>query len=106
MKKHETLIYSAGGVIAVFIILVLLNFVAGAVKTRVDLTDGGLYTLSSGTRAILGKLDAPVKIRMYYSQSEQNVPLPIKGFARRVEDLLAEFKQAGGGKVLVEKLDP
>jgi ABC-type uncharacterized transport system involved in gliding motility auxiliary subunit len=106
MKKYETLIYSAAGVVAVFIILLLLNFVFGAFKTRVDLTEGGLYTLSRGTHSILGKLEAPVKIRFYYSQSEQNVPLPIKGFARRVEDLLAEYRQAGGGKVLVEKLDP
>ena len=105
-KKYESLIYSAVGVVAVFVILLLLNFVIGAMRTRVDLTEGGLYTLSQGTRSILGKLDAPVKIRFYYSQGEQNVPLPIKGFARRVEDLLAEFKQAGGGKVLIEKLDP
>jgi ABC-type uncharacterized transport system involved in gliding motility auxiliary subunit len=106
MKRYETLIYSAGGVIAVFVILLLINFVFGAFKSRVDLTEGGLYTLSNGTRTILDKLDAPVKIRFYYSQSEQNVPLPIKGFARRVEDLLGEFRQAAGGKVLVERLDP
>jgi ABC-type uncharacterized transport system involved in gliding motility auxiliary subunit len=106
MKKHETLIYSAGGVVALFVILLLLNFLFGAFRTRVDLTEGGLYTLSAGTRAIVNKLDAPVKIRFYYSQSEQNVPLPIKGFARRVEDLLGEFRQAGNGKIQVEKLDP
>jgi ABC-type uncharacterized transport system involved in gliding motility auxiliary subunit len=106
MKKHEMLIYSAGGVVAVFIILLLLNFLFGAFRTRVDLTEGGLYTLSAGTRDILSKLDAPVKVRFYFSQSEQNVPLPIKGFGRRVEDLLAEFRQAGNGKVIIEKLDP
>jgi ABC-type uncharacterized transport system involved in gliding motility auxiliary subunit len=106
MKRYESLIYSAGGVIAVFVILLLINFVFGAFRSRVDLTEGGLYTLSTGTRAIMDKLDAPVKIRFYYSQTGENVPLPIKGFARRVEDLLAEFRQAGGGKVLVEKLDP
>ncbi|HYS51947.1 MAG TPA: GldG family protein, partial [Burkholderiales bacterium] len=33
-------------------------------------------------------------------------PLPIKAYGRRVEDLLAEFTQAGRGKVTVEKLDP
>ncbi len=106
MKRYETILYSAGGVIAVFLILLLLNFVFGAFKQRVDLTDGGLFTLSPGTRQILDKLDAPVKIRFYYSEREQSVPLPIKGFARRVEDLLGEFRQASGGKVLVEKLDP
>jgi len=106
MKRYETLIYSAAGVVVVFVILVLVNFVFGAFKERVDLTEGGLYTLSAGTRSILSKLDAPVKIRYYYSEREENVPLPIKGFAKRVEDLLGEFRQAGNGKVLVEKLDP
>ncbi len=106
MKRYETLIYSTVGVVIVFVILVLANFVLGAFKGRVDLTEGGLYTLSAGTRSILGKLDAPVKIRFYYSQRGENVPLPIKGFAHRVEDLLGEFRQAGSGKVLIEKLDP
>src|SRR3989442_1369300 len=103
-KKTESLLYSAGGLVAALIILVLLNLVLGAVRGRIDLTQGKLYTLSEGTRAILGKLESPVKIRLYFSQSE--VPLPIKAYGRRVEDLLAEFRQAGRGKVTVEKLDP
>src|SRR6266581_360204 len=103
-KKTERLLYSAGGLVAAFLILVLLNFVLVAVRGRIDLTQGKLYTLSEGTRAVLGKLESPVKIRLYFSQSE--VPLPIKAYGRRVEDLLAEFRQAGRGKVTVEKLDP
>jgi ABC-type uncharacterized transport system involved in gliding motility auxiliary subunit len=54
---------------------------------------------------VLGKLEAPVKIRLYFSQGAE-VPLPIKAYGRRVEDMLAELRQAGRGKVLVEKLDP
>src|SRR5216683_1056718 len=103
-KKTENLLYSAGGLVAAALILVLLNFVLGAVRWRIDLTQGKLYTLSEGTRAVLGKLESPVKIRLYFSQNE--IPLPIKAYGRRVEDLLAEFRQAGRGKVLVEKLDP
>src|SRR2546423_328522 len=103
-KKTENLLYSAGGLVAAALILVLLNFVLGAVRGRIDLTQGKLYTLSEGTRAVLGKLESPVKIRLYFSQNE--VPLPIKAYGRRVEDLLAEFRQAGRGKVMVEKLDP
>src|SRR2546427_829398 len=91
-KKTESLLYSAGGLVAALIILVLLNLVLGAVRGRIDLTQGKLYTLSEGTRAILGKLESPVKIRLYFSQSE--VPLPIKAYGRRVEDLLAEFRHA------------
>jgi ABC-type uncharacterized transport system involved in gliding motility auxiliary subunit len=106
MKKYEPFLYSAGGLVAIFAIVLLLNFVLGAVHGRIDLTQGRLYTLSDGTRAILKKLDAPVKIRLYFSQSDAAVPLPIKAYGRHVEDLLAEFRQAGGGNVVVEKLDP
>ena len=103
-RKTENLLYSAGGLVAALLILVLANFVLGAARGRIDLTQGKLYTLSEGTRAVLGKLESPVKIRLYFSQTD--VPLPIKAYGRRVEDLLAEFRQAGRGKVLVEKLDP
>jgi len=103
-KKTESLLYSAGGLVAALIALILLNLVLGAARGRIDLTQGKLYTLSEGTRAVLAKLESPVKIRLYFSQND--IPLPIKAYGRRVEDLLAEFRQAGRGKVTVEKLDP
>ena len=104
-KKTEKLLYSTGGLVAAFVIVVLVNFILGAARWRIDLTQGKLYTLSEGTRSVLGKLEGPVKIRLYFSQGTE-VPLPIKAYGRRVEDMLAEFKQAGRAKVLVEKLDP
>ncbi len=104
--RLETLLYSTGGVIALLAVLILANFVFGTFKQRIDLTDGRLFTLTEGTRAVLGKLDSPVRIRFYFSQGDNNVPLQIKAFGRRVEDLLAEYRQQSGGKVIVEKLDP
>src|SRR5215467_4416991 len=104
-KKTENFLYSTGGLIAVFLAILLVNFVLGALRGRIDLSEGKLYTLSQGTRSVLGKLEAPVKIRLYFSQGA-DVPLPIKAYGRRVEDMLAELKQAGRGKVLLEKLDP
>src|SRR5262245_41592406 len=104
-KKTENLLYSTGGLLAVLVILLLVNFVLGAARWRIDLTQGRLYTLSEGTRSVLAKLEAPVKIRLYFTQGAE-VPLPIKAYGRRVEDMLAEFRPAGHGKVVVEKLDP
>src|SRR5215467_15551303 len=104
-KRTENLLYSTGGIVAVFAILILVNLVLGAPRIRIDLTQGKLYTLSQGTRSVLGKLDAPVKIRLYFSQGAE-VPLPIKAYGRRVEDMLAEIRQASHGKVQVKKLDP
>ena len=34
------------------------------------------------------------------------VPVGLKTFAKRVEDLLSEFERAGNGKVIIEKLNP
>jgi ABC-type uncharacterized transport system involved in gliding motility auxiliary subunit len=107
-KSFETFLYSALGILAMAFILIVVNVILGAVKQRVDLTKEKAYTLSKGTRDILKKLDTPVKIRFYCSQSEAATPETVflKTYARRVEDLLSEYKQAGHGKVIVEKYDP
>src|SRR5688572_13031090 len=105
MKKHENLIYSAIGLVALFLILIAVNFLITRVPARADLTDGNLYTLSDGTRRILRGLESPVKVRLYMSQGE-GVPVPLRGFAQRVEDLVREFKNAAGDKVVIERLDP
>ena len=108
MKKTnlDSLFYSAGGLVLLAIILIAANFLFSAFKARVDLTQGSVYTLSPGTRAILGKLEAPVKIRYYYTQGGNTVPVALKTFAKRVEDLLAEYKAASNGKVIIEKFNP
>lgn len=110
MKKRniEVVLYSAVGVAAMFVILLAVNVLTAAVKQRVDLTQERAFTLSPGTKAILKKLDTPVKIRFYWTQTRDASPetVYLKNYARRVEDLLAEFKQAGGSKIIIEKLDP
>lgn len=105
-KRFETLLYSTGGVIALLAVLIAANFIIGAFNLRADLTEGDVYTLSPGTRAVLAKLQAPVKLRLYYSQGSEAVPVGLKTFAKRVEDLLNEYKAAGRGKVVVEKFNP
>jgi ABC-type uncharacterized transport system involved in gliding motility auxiliary subunit len=98
--------YSAGGIIALFALLIVVNFIVSASNARVDLTQGSVYTLAPGTKAILSKLEAPVRIRFYYTQGSNAVPVGLKTFAQRVEDLLAEFKAASNGKVIIERFNP
>ena len=107
-KSLETFLYSVGGVVAMGLIFVAVNIIAGSVRQRVDLTKEKAYTLSDGTRAILNRLDTPVKIRFYCSQSADASPEAVflKGYGRKVEDLLNEYKQAGKGKIIIEKYDP
>src|SRR5688500_2545867 len=107
-KPTETILYSTAGVVALAVILIAFNAISSALKTRLDLTKEKVYTLSPGTKAILKKLDTPVKIRFYCTQSEQSTPETVflKGYAKRVEDLLGEYKQAAKGRVVIEKFDP
>jgi len=104
-KGLQTFLYSTAGVIGLAIILIAANYLLSSARGRIDLTDGKVFTLSEGTRAILGKLESPVKIRFYYTQGEAT-PVALKTFAQRVEDLLSEFRSASNGKITVEKYNP
>jgi ABC-type uncharacterized transport system involved in gliding motility auxiliary subunit len=86
--------------------LVAVNVFAYFYYSRVDLTQAKSYTLSEGTRELLKKLEAPITIRFYFSQSEAGMPLVLKGYGRRVQDLLIEYRNASGGKISIELSDP
>ena len=88
------------------LILVAVNFIAAHVKQRVDLTAEKAYTLSPGTRAILAKLDTPVQIRFYCTQRATTMPVTLKTYAQRVDDLLDEYRQASKGLIEIQRLDP
>ncbi|HZN85789.1 MAG TPA: GldG family protein [Burkholderiales bacterium] len=105
MKKHEALLYSAVGLAALFLLLVAFNYLAAGAALRADLTEGGLYTLSDGTKKLLRGLQAPVKVKLYLTAGEA-MPVQLRSFARRVEDLAREFKSVAGDKLVIEKYDP
>jgi ABC-type uncharacterized transport system involved in gliding motility auxiliary subunit len=104
-RKYEPLLYSAVGLVALFLVLVAGNFLISRVPARLDLTEGKLYTLSPGTKKILGNLSSPVKIKLYISQGE-SVPVPLRSFAQRVEDTVRELKAAAGPNLVVERYNP
>ena len=107
-KSLETILYSTAGIIVMLLIVVAVNVITGVRPMRMDLTQEKAYTLSDGTRAILKKLDTPVKIRFYCTQSETATPetVYLKTYARQVEDLLQEYKQVAGKNLVIEKYDP
>ena len=105
MKKYEHLLYSAVGLVALFFALIAFNYLASTAPVRADLTEGKIYTLSDGTKKILQKLDAPVKLRLYLSQGE-SVPVQLRSYAQRIEDMVREFKSVAGTNLIVEKYNP
>jgi len=107
-KSLETILYSSAGIIVMLVIIIAVNVITGVKPVRVDMTQEKAFTLSDGTRAILKKLDSPVKIRFYCTQSETATPetVYLKDYARKVEDLLQEYKQIAGKNLIIEKYDP
>ncbi len=107
-SKEGTAGFTALLVIA---IVIAVNFLVGGLgflNKRIDLTQDGLYTLSTGTRNILDRLsvDEPVTIRYYVSTEDRVMPPMLKSHARTVQDLLLEYQKASKGKLILEKLAP
>lgn len=105
-KQLETILYSTVGVGILAVIAVAVNLIFARVSTRVDLTADRVYTLSEGTKSILGKLDTPVQIRFYFSQSARDLDPGLRTYAQRVEDLLSEYRLHSKGRIEIKKLDP
>lgn len=105
-KRTETVVYSAVGVVAMLLIVVALNFIFSLTNARIDLTAEKLYTLSDGTKEILKELDTEIEVRLYATQDEKIMPVPLKTYARRVEALLREYAQYANGNLVIRKLDP
>src|SRR5947207_573426 len=107
-KQFETILYSTVGVAVMFLLLSGFNVVTAALKQRIDLTKEKAFTLSAGTKAILKKIDTPVKIRFYCTRAENATPETVflLNYAQQVEDLLDEFKQYAGSKLTIQKFNP
>src|ERR1700744_4096262 len=104
---------SAAGMTAIGLALGAILFVSvNALSDRlfggahIDLTDQSLYSLSDGTKAILGKIGEPITLKLYYSKHLGEVSPGYAVFAERVEDLLQEYVARSNGKIELLILDP
>ncbi|MBC8469475.1 MAG: Gldg family protein [Planctomycetes bacterium] len=77
---------------------------------KVDITDQKLYTLSGGTKSILGKLNQPIKAKLYYAKTAAlKGPDQIRYFNNYyefVKALLEEYAAVSKGKFELELIDP
>jgi len=91
------------GTAALVAMVVVLNLLGGNIRGRLDLTKEGLYTLSDGTREILGGLDDIVTLKLVISDG---LPAELQSSLRDVADLVADLRRAAGGQLVVENLNP
>lgn len=105
-NQWHALLFSAAGILVVAVLIIAVNMIASEMNLRADFTEENLYTLSDGTRDILGSLETPVDLRFYYSKSAAAMPVQLKNYARRAEDLLKEYRRASDGMLKIQKFDP
>lgn len=100
--------YTIGGIVLAVAAFLALNMFANQALTRfrLDLTEQRLFTLSEGTRNILGTIDEPVTLRLYVSRSLASRLPSISGYVARVRDLLQEYEYAADGKIILTVIDP
>jgi len=91
------------GTVALVAMVVVLNLLGGNFPGRLDLTKEGLYTLSDGTREILGGLDDIVTLKLVISDG---LPAELQATLRDVADLVADLRRASNGNLVVENLNP
>ncbi len=104
--KNRNILFSGVGVLIIFACIVLANIILSKAPIRCDFTEDKLYTLSDNSKKILKKLDAEVVIDFYATKTSTAMPVGLKDYASRVEDMLNEYVQASGGMVTLFKHDP
>src|SRR5215470_371796 len=90
------------------VVFVCLNIVSAQVfrNARVDLTQQHLYSLSQGTRTMLGDLKEPLHFRLFMSSGLTKQAPQLAAFAGRVRALLDSYVAAAKGNIILEVIDP
>lgn len=97
---------SAAGVVLLLVSLIAVNVVVAMFPVRIDITEDRIYTLSDGSRSVLAGLKEPITIKYYFSDSLPDVPVNVKTFSKKVQELLETFAASSAGKLKLEVFDP
>ena len=90
-------------IILFVVVLVLINLVAVEFFTRLDLTQGKVYTLSKSSKNIVRNLKDKLVVKAYFSKE---LPPPYNQNRRYLKDQLDDYKAYSGGKFQYEFVDP
>ena len=83
--------------------LLILNALSSVIHTRIDLTSEKRFTLSRPVVQSLKKIKQPVYIDVFL---KGNLPSGFRQLASSTEDLLREFREVAGSRIIVRFLDP
>jgi len=112
MRNPRTAGAERGGVLAVFLHVILVLLVLGQVvylasryRLRVDMTSDKLWTSTNSTRNLIDKLEEKLVVEAYFSPKDR-LPVSMSGSRDWADNFLDELVQLGKGRVVVQRFDP
>lgn len=101
-------------ILAVLITIFGLNFIVSKKTTSlsgVDLTEDKFYTLTEGTKSIIAKLDEPITLELFFSNSVVNkqnreVFEQYKTLYQYVQSTLMNYARVSNGNITFKEYDP
>lgn len=101
MSRYFSIVVLVAG----FLLFTLVNnLMLGSV--RLDLTENGLYSVSDGTREIIGDLEEPVNLYFFFSEKASEDLTALRAYSQRVQEMLEEYQLLAGSKINLHIVDP
>ncbi len=99
---------SITGLLLAAVLLIVINLFSNLVfqSARLDLTEGDIYSLSDGTKSIIGKIEEPITLRFYFSTKLLSEIPSISNYGKRVKELLIEYENISSGNIKLIIVDP
>jgi len=100
-------LFSKAGIAVIAVAtIVAVALISSLPSLRIDLTEDNLYSLSDGTRNIVSKLQTPIELMFFYSESATEDIPQIRSYGTRVQELLREIVLASNGRLSFSVIDP
>ena len=104
---------SRGRLAGIALVLAVVLFVSVNVASnnsfrglQLDLTEGKLFTLSRETATVLGEIDEPITMRLYFSKVLGEQSPAHATYFERVRELLEQYVNLANGKLRLQVLSP
>ncbi|MFN3891873.1 MAG: Gldg family protein [Beijerinckiaceae bacterium] len=96
------------GAVFAAIIFGSINIISAHVfrSARIDLTQQRLYSLSEGTKRLLGEIQEPVRFRFFMSSGLTKEAPQLAAFSQRLRSMLDSYVAGSNGKIIIETIDP
>jgi len=97
-----------GGLALIGLLFIGIMLLAGTLLrgAQLDLTQDRLYSLSDGTKRIIGNLKEPVNLYFFFSEKAAANRHEEKNYGKRVRELLEELVSRSNGKLTLKVIDP